>query len=140
MSWKSQIIQLTELPEAQKQKIDATFFPPLSTAEISGWESEHDVQLPEEWRSFYRESNGMEAKRGEWQPIFPLEDCRILPMGCERPVPWLEFGLAAGFRFYVGLGQSVTVYRVAEFGSEEEFFGRNLTEHLRNLFRGGQQP
>lgn len=136
MSWKSEIIALTELPEARETKLDSTFFPALTESEIATWEQANDERLPPDFRSFFLESNGLEAGRGELDPILPLEKCQVLPQGCELPVPWLEFGRSQTHRYFVSLGESPTIYRVAEFGSEEEFFARSLREHLANVFRG----
>ncbi|MFT5465749.1 MAG: hypothetical protein ACI8UO_000844 [Verrucomicrobiales bacterium] len=136
MDWKREIITLTELPEARERKLDSTFFPALTKSEIADWERTNETSLPADFRSFYLESNGMEASRGELQAVLPLEQCQILPDGCERPVPWLEFGRSQTHRYFVSLGESQTIYRVAEFGSDEEFFARNLREYFANVFRG----
>ena len=136
MNLRRQIIALTELPEARERKLDSTFFPALTESEIASWEQANGECLPTGFRSFYLESNGMEAGRGELNPILPLEQCQILPQGCELPDPWLEFGRSPTHRYFVSLGDSPTIYRVGKFGSDEEFFARNLREFLANVFRG----
>lgn len=134
--WRSKLIALTELPEARAKKLDVTFFPALTEAEIGAWELKHEVSLPCELREFYLESDGMEAGIGQLKPVFPLGECDVLPQGCELPVPWLEFGRTAQFRFLISTGDSPVVYCVEEFGSEPEFFARSLAEYFRNLFSG----
>ncbi|MEM7011257.1 MAG: GNAT family N-acetyltransferase, partial [Verrucomicrobiota bacterium] len=134
--WRSKLIALTELPEARAKKLDVTFFPALTEAEVAAWESKHEVSLPKELREFYLESDGMEAGIGQLKPVFPLGDCDVLPQGCELPAPWLEFGRTAQNRFFISLGDSAIVHQVEEFGSEPEFFARSLAEYFKHLFSG----
>lgn len=69
---------MTQYPEAVELRADATFFPAVSELELDQWQSDHGLVWPAEWREFYLQSNGMEARKGEWLPILNLADVRIL--------------------------------------------------------------
>ncbi len=134
--WKRDLIELTQLPAARERKIDATFFPRVELDALERWQTQVSCNLPDEWRSFYLQSNGMEAQKGGLNPLLPLEDCSLLENACGFEHPWLEFGSSLEHRFFVRLSDSPAVFRVEKLGSDEEFFARNLWEYFEKLFRG----
>lgn len=137
MNWKREIIKLTEMDAARASKTDSTFFPPVSEEQISDWEKKNEVQMPPEWASFYLQSNGLEARKGELVPLLPLEECSVLPRGCSLENPWIEIGKSPTHRYFLNLDRdSPTVWRVEEFGSEKEFFAANPANYLKAVFQG----
>ncbi len=136
MNWKPFLIELTELPQAKAAKMDVTFFTALDEDGLSDWESCNAVRLPKSLRSFYLQSDGMEAQKGEWHPILPLSECELLPQGCELSEPWLEFGRSFSHRYFSKLDEPGSIYRVEFFGSEPEFFAQKLEDYFRQIFRG----
>ena len=135
MNWKPFLIELTELPPAKAAKMDVTFFSSLAEERLSDWESRNEVRLPRSLRSFYLQSDGMEAQKGEWRPVLPLSECELLPQGCELAEPWLEFGRSLSHRYFSKLEEPGTIYRVEVFGSDPEFFAQKLEDYFRRIFR-----
>lgn len=135
MKWKPFLIELTELPQAKAAKMDVTFFSALPEERLVDWENREGVQLPEALRSFLLQSDGMEAQKGEWQPVLSLADCELLPEGCKLAEPWLEFGRSLTHRYFYQLVKDGSVYRVERLGSEPEFFAQNLEAYFRKIFR-----
>ncbi|MEM1297085.1 MAG: SMI1/KNR4 family protein [Verrucomicrobiota bacterium] len=136
MNWKPFLIELTELPQAKASKMDVTLFTALGEDSVSDWETRHEVRLPQSLRSFYLQSNGMEAQNGKWQPVMPLADCDLLPQGCELAEPWLEFGRSVSHRYFTKLEEPGSIYCVEHLGSEPEFFAQKLEDYFRNVFTG----
>ena len=136
MDWKREIIGMTQCEAAKANKIDATFFPALTDSEIAEWEMEHAVTLPDQWRSFYLQSDGMEAQKGELLPLLPLKNCVVLPVSCSRDHAMIEFGIGQTHRYYLNLGLSQSVYQVENFGCEEQFFAASLRLYLKAVFAG----
>lgn len=126
---------MTEFPEAREAKIDSTFFPPLSGAEIDSWEASNDLSLPEALRSFYLQSDGMEAQKGILIPVLGLQKCVVMPAGCRLEKPWIRFAAIESWFYFYNLATD-SIFRVEEFGSSEpEFFARSLTEYFEKVFR-----
>lgn len=135
-AWKPEIIRLTELPEARQQKIDASFFPPVSEARLEAWETGHDVRLPGEIRGYMLQSDGLEACRGELWPILPLAQWEFINDPCAAAHPWIRFGAGRDHLYILSLGHSPSIYRHERFGSDEEFFAPGFRHYLKKVFRG----
>ncbi|MDF1753657.1 MAG: SMI1/KNR4 family protein [Verrucomicrobiales bacterium] len=136
MDWKRNVIKMTQFKEAREQRIDATFFPPVTEGALSQWEKENEVALPAEWRTFYLQSNGMEAQKGVLRPLLPMEEFEVLPKSCSLENAWVQIGKSSTHRYYLNLGLSATVWRVEEFSSDSEFFAASLTLYLKAVFQG----
>ncbi len=136
MLWKSHIITLTEQASARASKIDASFFPLVSEAELTGWETAHESSIPDELRSFLAQSNGLEAQCGKVWPVLPIEKWEFIHDQCISSHPWIRFGESKEFRYLISLGHSPSIYRHATFGSDEEFFGSTFTNYLKKIFNG----
>lgn len=134
-SWKSEIIALTELPEARDLKIDASFFPPVAPGRILDWELQNQVGMPGEILSFMLQSDGLEASRGEFRPVLPLDQWEVIRDACASAHPWIRFGEAGEYRYILSLGHSPSIYRHERFGSDETFFARDFRQFLRKIFR-----
>lgn len=135
MVWKPAIIEMTQFEAARAQKADATFFPSLTSESIVKWQADNQVSLPEDWLSFYQQSNGMEAKKGEWFPIVPLEQCDVLPISCSLEAPWIGFGQIDSAKFYINTAKQSAVYRLIELESEPTFFCTGLKNYLEKVFK-----
>jgi hypothetical protein len=135
-NWKAHIISLTESGEARSRKIDASFFPPVEEVSLSNWEMEHGAPIPESIRSFLRQSDGLEAQRGEIWPVLPFAQWEFLHDECSGPDPWIRFGETENWRYLLSLGHSPSIYRHANFGSDEEFFAPSFDHYLEQIFRG----
>lgn len=134
--WKPHIISLTEGKAARERKCDASFFPPVQEAALSSWESDHDLTLPDEIRSFVLQSDGLEAQRGEIWPVLPMRQWDVIRDECLAPHPWIKFGETEEFVYLLSLGHSPSIYRHARFGSDEEFFASSFGRYLEKIFRG----
>lgn len=135
-SWKADIIALTEGPEARAAKIDASFFPPVSEGRLAAWETDHEIALPGEIRSYLLQSDGLEAARGLMWPVLPLARWEVIDDPCASAHPWIRFGESATHRYLLSLGHSPSVYRHETFGSDEEFFAPTFRTYLQKVFRG----
>jgi len=135
-SWKSDIISLTELPQARQGKIDASFFPPVSPNHLTAWELDQAVSLPEEIRSFVLQSDGLEACRGEIWPVLPIAQWEVIRDECASAHAWIRFGEGRDHRYLLSLGHSPSIYRHETFGSNEEFFAPGFRAYLTKVFRG----
>ncbi len=135
-AWKADIIRLTEFPEAQAGKIDASFFPPVPESAIATWEEEQSVEIPAEIRSYLVQSDGLEAQRGECWPVLPLNQWEVIREECVAPHPWIRFGESETHRYLLSLGHSPSIYRHEIHGSEEEFFAQGFRSYLEKFFRG----
>lgn len=135
-AWKTEIIALTELPEARRHKIDASFFPPVEEELLSLWETEKNVTIPGEIRSFLLQSDGLEAARGELWPVLPLANWEVIDDPCASPHLWVRFGTGRDHRYLLSLGHSPSIYRHEYFGSEETFFASGFRHYLKKVFRG----
>ncbi len=133
--WKPHIITLTEGMAARERKCDASFFPPVPETALARWESDHDLTLPEEIRSFVRQSDGLEAQRGEIWPVLPMRQWDVIRDECLAPHPWIKFGETETFIYLLSLGHSPSIYRHARFGSDEEFFATGFGRYLEKIFR-----
>ncbi len=129
--WKPTIIRWTEMPEARAKKIDSTFFPPVSEAELSRWEAEHSVILPEVWRSYMLISNGLEAMRGELWPILPIEDWQVTSDG------WVAVGQSLTHCYHLQAKEPGQVRQVANGDDNSStVFADGLEAYLQLTFRG----
>ena len=135
-AWKPEIIALTELPEARRQKIDASFFPPVSEDHLHAWEAARDVTLPGEIRSYLLQSDGLEACRGELWPVLPLAQWEVINDPCAAAHLWIRFGTGREHLYLLSLGHSPSIYRHERFGSDEEFFAPGFRQYLKKVFRG----
>lgn len=135
-SWKSEVISLTELPEAREGKIDASFFPPVPPDELGAWELKHEISLPAVIRSFVQQSDGLEACRGEFWPVLPIGQWDVIRNECASAHPWVRFGEGREHRYLLSLGHSPSIYRHEIFGSDEEFFAPDFRAYLVKVFRG----
>lgn len=135
-AWKPEIIALTELPEARQQKIDASFFPPVSEGPLCNWEADHEVTLPDEIRSYLLQSDGLEACRGELWPVLPLAQWEVIDDPCASSHPWIRFGAGREHLYLLSLGHSASIYRHERFGSDEAFFAPGFRAYLKKVFRG----
>lgn len=135
-AWKSEIIALTELPEAQRRKIDASFFPPVREELLRVWEAEQKVTLPDEIRSFLLQSDGLEAACGELWPVLPMARWDVIDISCATPHPWVRFGAGRNHCYLLSLGHSPSIYRHEHFGSDETFFAPGFRAYLKKVFRG----
>jgi hypothetical protein len=135
-AWKPEIIALTELPEARRQKIDASFFPPVSEDHLRAWEAAQDVPLPGEIRSYLLQSDGLEASRGELWPVLPLAQWEVINDPCAAAHPWIRFGAGRDHLYLLSLGHSPSIYRHEHFGSKEAFFAAGFRAYLKKVFRG----
>lgn len=133
--WKTEIIALTELPEARALKNDASFFPPASPEQILTWEQRNGVTVPGEIRSFIQQSDGLEAGRGELWPVLPHAQWEVVRDECASSHAWIRFGEGGGHRYLLSLGHSPSIYRHERFGSDETFFARDFRQFLRKVFR-----
>jgi len=135
-AWKPEIIALTELPEARRQKIDASFFPPVPEDHLRAWETGQDVTLPGEVRSYLLQSDGLEACRGELWPVLPLAQWEVIDGPCAAGHPWIRFATGREHLYLLSLGHSPSIYRHERFGSDEEFFAPGFRSYLKKVFRG----
>lgn len=135
-AWKPEIIAFTELPEARQQKIDASFFPPVSEDRLSAWEATHHLSLPDHIRSYLLQSDGLEACRGELWPVLPLAQWEVIDDPCASAHPWIRFGAGRDHLYLLSLGHSPSIYRHPRFGSNEEFFAPGFRQYLKKVFRG----
>lgn len=135
-AWKVEIIALTELPQARRHKIDASFFPPVPEDALRNWEREQNVTVPDGIRGFLLQSDGLEAARGELWPVLPLERWDVIDDPCATPHPWLRFGAGKKHCYLLSLGHSPSIYRHEHFGSHETFFAPGFRQYLKKVFRG----
>ncbi len=135
-AWKTEIIALTEGPEARSAKIDASFFPPVGKGVLSDWEIRHRIIIPEEIRSYLLQSDGLEVARGLIWPVLPLALWEVIDDPCASAHPWIRFGESATHRYLLSLGHSPSIYRHETFGSDEAFFASGFRAFLQKVFRG----
>lgn len=134
--WKAIIISMTEGAIARDLRIDASFFPPVSTEQLSLWEGKHRLSLPDRIRSFLTISNGLEAHEGRIWPVLPIEDWIVFHDECVGKHPWLVFAETDEYRYLQATGDSEAIYRCSRFGSDEEFFAATFEKYLEQVFRG----
>jgi hypothetical protein len=136
LSWKADIIALTEGPQARAAKIDASFFPPVSTDRLATWEQEHGLVIPDEIRSYLAQSDGLEAARGLIWPVLPLARWEVINDPCASAHPWIRFGESLTHHYLLSLGHSPSIYRHETYGTDEEFFAAGFRHYLQKVFRG----
>ncbi len=136
ISWKKEIITLTEHPAAKAGKIDASFFPPVTEETIRSWETKNERNIPGEIRSYLCQSDGLEAQRGEIWPVLPFSQWELIDDACACSEPMLRFGETIDFFYHISLGHSPSIYRAERFGSRLEFTAASFTKYLEQVFRG----
>ncbi len=136
ISWKKEIIALTEHPAAKAGKIDASFFPPVSEEAIQSWEIQQSRKIPGEIRSYLAQSDGLEAQRGEAWPVLPFSQWDLIDDACACSEPMLRFGETEEYFYHVSLGHSPSIYRAEKFGSRLEFATASFRKFLELVFRG----
>ena len=136
LSWKKEIIALTEHPAAKAGKIDASFFPPVSEETIQSREATYERNIPGEIRSYLAPSDGLVAQRGEMWPVLPFSQWELIDDACACAEPMLRFGETENFFYHVSLGHSPSIYRAEKFGSRLEFAAASFRKFLELVFRG----
>lgn len=135
-TWKKEIIALTELPAAKAGKIDASFFPPIEEGKIEVWEIANSQTIPEEIRSYIKQSDGLEAQRGEIWPVLPFSQWTLIDDACACAEPMIRFGETEEYFYHVSLGHSPSIYRSERFGSSLHFAAASFFKFLEQIFRG----
>jgi hypothetical protein len=136
VSWKKDIISLTEHPAAKEGKIDASFFPPVDEKRIEAWEKENVRKIPDEIRSYLSQSDGLEAQRGEIWPVLPLAQWTLIDDACACAEPMIRFGETEDYLYHVSLGHSPSIYRAEKLGSSLHFATASFQKFLELVFRG----
>ena len=135
MAWKEQVISLTELPIARKERIDASFFPPQTEKQLTEWESLHDVKIPGDLRSFLEQSDGLEVACGQYWAVLPFAKWKVISNPCASPPPWIHFGEGKNHHYLLSLGHSPSIYRHEKLGSDDEFFAGKFDRFLELVFQ-----
>ncbi|MEM0970856.1 MAG: hypothetical protein AAGJ31_15995, partial [Verrucomicrobiota bacterium] len=86
--------------------------------------------------AFYLVSNGLEASRGEWWPIVPLEEVKPLQRdSCEGESSLLFVGHTRTHRFYAALDHRETLFVEDPIAEEPCVAAKNLQQYLQLLFK-----
>ncbi|MDA7920998.1 SMI1/KNR4 family protein [Verrucomicrobiales bacterium] len=136
VSWKKDIISLTEHPAAKAGKIDASFFPPVEESRIQRWEKENARKIPDEIRSYLCQSDGLEAQRGEIWPVLPISQWILIDDACACAEPMIRFGETEEYLYHVSLGHSPSIYRAERLGSSLHFATASFRKFLELVFSG----
>lgn len=134
--WKPDIIGLTESAHAQARKIDASFSPVATEAQLADWESSHAIPIFPELRDYLLVSDGLEASRGEWWPVLPISSWVVHLDACESDTPVVLFGETDVHRFAFFRNRGAQIHQIDPVTGENTFFARGLFRYLEKLFTG----